>query len=531
MLELIRKYRAVFMIIFLLSAVGMVITMFGTPARRSGMSLSGLGMSSDVAAKVEGEEISSSELVNAVNRQMEQMEDSIQEQVKNAPNKAQARKFLEQIYRSQITPDRILDQMIQEKFRVVTADKAGITTPPNAILDKIQSNPVFQKNGHFDPLLYKQMVLQPKNYENYISMQNKMEELGRAFANGLGVMSPEEERLGKLLETHHSYETLAVNPLTFPEPKSVSDAEVKTFLADPSSAMKLQSYYDRNMNKFQQEEQVHARHILIPEDQGGQKKIQEVLADIKAGKITFAEAAKKYSTDKSNSNKGGDLGFFGKGTMDPAFEKAAFALTRKDEISEPVKSSFGYHIIQLVDRKPAVKRSFEEAKAEIAPQVLLEQKREAKAHDWVKALTLTGQLPSDAELKKMGLSWSKAEWSPLDESVGAAPVGSHTAELVALSLQKPVLPAPLTQGDSLVIVRRVADSSKDTHTAKNDAKKAPAADTAETDKDPELAKAESAFGYYLRNRFEKLQKENKIVRSERLLAALRESMNNNEGGR
>ncbi len=84
-------------------------------------------------------------------------------------------------------------------------------------------------------------------------------------------------------------------------------------------------------------------------DADAKTKIDGILADVKSGKITFEDAAKQFSDDKSNSGNGGDLGFAGRGTFVPEFERAAWSLTKPGEVSGPIKSQFGWHIIKLVE--------------------------------------------------------------------------------------------------------------------------------------------------------------------------------------
>lgn len=124
-----------------------------------------------------------------------------------------------------------------------------------------------------------------------------------------------------------------------------------------------QKFYKDNMSRFLQEEGVSARHILVSDSESA----QDIVNKIKGG-MDFAEAAAQYSTCPSKE-RGGELGFFTKGRMVPEFEEAAFELA-VGEVSEPVKTQFGYHIIQVLDKKPASLKSFDEAKNEIAEQLI-----------------------------------------------------------------------------------------------------------------------------------------------------------------
>lgn len=139
----------------------------------------------------------------------------------------------------------------------------------------------------------------------------------------------------------------------------------------------MKTYFEENKDSFDQKEQVKASHILV-KDEAAAKKVKEELDNGK----DFAELAKKYSTDKSNAAAGGDLGYFGKGEMAEEFEKAAFSL-KIDEISEPVKTEFGYHIIKVSDKKAAKAAEYEDHKKEIKEK-LMDEKIQAEYPNWLK---------------------------------------------------------------------------------------------------------------------------------------------------
>lgn len=109
--------------------------------------------------------------------------------------------------------------------------------------------------------------------------------------------------------------------------------------------------------------EIKASHILV-KDEATAKKVKEELGQGKS----FEELAKQYSEDTGSKEKGGDLGFFGPGKMVKEFEDAAYKL-KKDEVSEPVKSQFGYHIIKVTDIKEPEK-SFEQSKADIKKELV-----------------------------------------------------------------------------------------------------------------------------------------------------------------
>lgn len=137
---------------------------------------------------------------------------------------------------------------------------------------------------------------------------------------------------------------------SFLKKKVESDAQI--------SEADLKKFYDQNVDKFKTGEQIRASHILVKTE----KEAKDILAQIKAGG-KFEDLAKKSSVD-SSAAKGGDLGWFGKGTMVPAFEKAVLSL-KEGQISDVVKSDFGYHIIKLTGKRAAGVRPFEEVKDQI----------------------------------------------------------------------------------------------------------------------------------------------------------------------
>ncbi len=138
----------------------------------------------------------------------------------------------------------------------------------------------------------------------------------------------------------------------------------------------MQTYFDENKDSFAQTKQVEASHILVEDEETA----TEVKEKLNNGE-DFAELAKEYSTDTASVESGGALGFFGEGSMVPEFEEAAFSM-KVDEISEPVKSDYGYHIIKVTDIQEAAEANFEKSKEEIRG-ILIDEKIATEYPTWL----------------------------------------------------------------------------------------------------------------------------------------------------
>ncbi|MFI8575348.1 peptidylprolyl isomerase [Rossellomorea aquimaris] len=138
----------------------------------------------------------------------------------------------------------------------------------------------------------------------------------------------------------------------------------------------IKEYFEANKESFAQKEQVQASHILV-DDEETAKEVKSKLDD--GG--DFAELAKEYSTDTSNAESGGELGFFAKGEMVTEFDEKAFAM-KKGEISEPVKTEFGYHIIKVTDKKDAKEAVLDDHKEEIK-DILFDQALQTEYGTWL----------------------------------------------------------------------------------------------------------------------------------------------------
>lgn len=138
----------------------------------------------------------------------------------------------------------------------------------------------------------------------------------------------------------------------------------------------VEKYFQTHQDQYNVPELVKARHILVKEE----KEAEDILRQLKAGE-DFAKLAQKYSQDPGSKEKGGDLGYFSRGQMVPAFEKAAFSL-QIGEISSIIQTDYGYHIIKVEDHKKQQKFQFQQVREEVKKELAENKKKDT----WMKFL-------------------------------------------------------------------------------------------------------------------------------------------------
>lgn len=152
--------------------------------------------------------------------------------------------------------------------------------------------------------------------------------------------------------------------MDFIQDRELHNAYFRKHVVDAVTNDEVKARYDKEIAALPQEEEAHARHILVAtEDEA-----KEVIKQLDSGK-DFAEIAKEKSTD-SNKDDGGDLGWFGKGRMVPEFEEAAFGLEKGAYTKIPVKTQFGFHVIKLEEKRIAPPPAFEQVEPQVRQLVM-----------------------------------------------------------------------------------------------------------------------------------------------------------------
>ena len=253
---------------------------------------------------------------------------------------------------AQMQPDQMQSEM-----------KDAPKTDPEKVLAKVADREIREKD--IDQVI---RMMGPQGAMMYDNPQGRKAVLDELVSMHLFALKGAEEKLDQTPEFKAALETFRNQSLA----RAAIDASLKDVTASDEDAKK---FYDEHPDQFTQPERVHVRHILISDDVTSADAIAKVQADLRAG-ASFDEVAKSRSLCPSAA-QGGDLGEVSKGQMVPEFEAAAFALKNPGDLSEPVKTQFGWHIIRLEGRTPSSLEPFDNVKPQLLQYLTNEKKNEA----------------------------------------------------------------------------------------------------------------------------------------------------------
>jgi len=307
----------------------------------------------------------------------------------------------------------ILSELVNNKLLQAEAARLGVSASDAEVFAGISRQSVFwNQAGAFDRNAYqmalRQIRMTPAQYEESYKQELIAEKI-KNLVRQSGEITPQHARqIFNWVSEQARIDYIQVAPRDFVDTVTVDEKEVTAFYEEnkerfmvpeqvslrylaftPDELAKFQkvsdeeikAYFDANANAMQQKEKVHARHILVLVKESdseavkteAKNKIERVLKKAKSG-ADFAKLAQKYSEGPSGPT-GGDLGWFGRGAMVPEFEAAAF-VTKKGEVSEIVKTQFGWHIIKVEDRKETKAQALEEVREDIAKKIAEEKASE-----------------------------------------------------------------------------------------------------------------------------------------------------------
>ena len=350
----------------------------------------------------------------------------------NAYRQAYGGQMNEQLLRQLGIDRQILQQLVDEEAMVAEARRQGLTVNDVEIRERILNMPAFQESGHFVGEQRYRQALQFNNppfttteFEDNLRRALLIEKLRTSVAGWISVSDAEVADEYRRRNEKVKLDVVPVTADAFRAQVTATDADLAAHFDQNKESYRIgekrkiryalvdvdrvrgsvtvpdadvEAFYKQNLAQYSTPAQARASHILFKtegkDENAVRAKAEDVLKKAKAG-ADFAELAKQYSEDDSNKDKGGDLDYFGKGRMVPEFEAAAFGM-KNGEISNLVKTSFGFHIIKMVDNQAEVVRPLDAVKPEIADQ-LRWQKAQQDAEAQAKALASAAKAPADLE--------------------------------------------------------------------------------------------------------------------------------------
>ena len=318
--------------------------------------------------------------------------------------------FSSDVMRQLDVKNETIQTMINRRLVLMEANEMKLVVPEQNMLGRVKNDPIFQSAGAFDANRYAVMVRNlgyraPEDYEQQLRLDMLADAIQRAIMDSVVVSDQEvRQRYAESFETRQ-LAALVVDPLNFVSKAKVTEEEAKSFyeanasryqsplrlkfaIVDINAAeigkelqvdeQDILDTYENQRARLTRPEQRRARHILVrlaqnadaATQKASREKIEAAQDRIKAGE-NFADVAMQVSEDVTAAD-GGDLGFFTRGSMVPAFESVVFAM-QKNEVSDVVETAFGLHLIQLDEIQPEVAKSLEEVRSQLTASLKLER--------------------------------------------------------------------------------------------------------------------------------------------------------------
>jgi peptidyl-prolyl cis-trans isomerase D len=314
--------------------------------------------------------------------------------------------FDERFFNTPEAKKRILDDLVQQRALQIEAKKLKVTIA-DAKLQEIILNAVKKADGSFDKERYQQIVaaqnMTTSAFEQKLREDMAVQQLVGAIESTSFTPKTVIERFHTINEQEREVQALNFKASDFAAQVKVTDAMLKSYyeknaalFSTPELAKaeyvvlsgealssqvtvadaEIEEQYKKNEKSYTTEEQRRASHILVSADESAsadvkkaaKEKAERLLAQVRKDPSSFAKLAKENSDDKGSGEKGGDLDYFSRGAMVPAFDAAVFKM-KVNEISDLVQTNFGYHIILLNDVKAGGVKPLAEAKDQIVNEI------------------------------------------------------------------------------------------------------------------------------------------------------------------
>ena len=443
----------------------------------------GAGLPSDVIARVGDKEIALLDFQQIYTRQLQ------------AYRLESGGEISEEMLRSLGIDRQILQQMIDGHAALAEAERLGIEVSDAEVRERILTLPAFQIDGRFiGEASYRQLLQQqrppisPGQFEEEIRNEILVDRLQTAVTGWMRVSDAEVAGEHRRRNERIRVDVVAFRAADFRDEVEATDDDVALLFAEESGSYEIAEkrrlrfllvdqtaifdsltltedevrlYYDANLPQYQTPGQVRASHILLRVDGDDDEAVAARAAALAAearGGADFAELAREHSEDETNAESGGDLGSFGRGRMVPEFENAAFAMAA-GEVSDPVRSPFGFHVIQVTEKQEEVTQPFAEVRGAIE-NVLKRERSSARATSLARAIAAEATTPADLEraASARGYELQESGFAARGEPIlGLGLAQEVSAQAFAIDPGSVAGPVPTPSGPAFVTVTDIQD--------------------------------------------------------------------------
>lgn len=395
----------------------------------------------EIAAVVNGDEISQQALENAYRNERTRLESQLGPQFSQLLGDPQ---YVEQIRRS------VLEQLIEQRLIDQQVQALGLRASDEQVRNAIRTLPEFQQDGRFDNDRYLQLLarggISAEQLRDNVRQDLSRQMLLNAVVGSSFTLSQEVSWLDRLSRQQRDAEYVRLPLAGFVKQVAPSDAEIEAyyqqnsgqfqrpeqvklnylmldasaFTADEISEQDIRDYYAANQASYSQPEQRKVAHIMVNKGSDAADKIKAIAARLQAGE-SFSELAKSESDDVFSGAKGGELEWMTPGTMDPAFDSAAFALAKVGDVSDVVESEFGLHLISLLDIRPGKVKPLAEVSADIAQRLAQDKAADAFYAREQKLAELAFEFPDSLDMaaQELGLEIVSTDFFSMQDAPAA----------------------------------------------------------------------------------------------------------------
>ena len=354
----------------------------------------------------------------------------------------------------------VMNSLVTKVIAAQAAEKEGIYATDvevrNTIVEKL---PYFKKDGHFQSDVYKSLLqankMTPGEFEAKLRKDIKNQRSRQLFESSLVLTDLQKNFEKELRSSKLNLEYIQLNSVEYAKVNPVGVEEITRAFTKEDFKKKTEDNFKANEAQYATEEQVRASHILIKIEGSNEavarQKAETILKRLE--KEDFAKLASQLSEDPGSKTKNGDLGFFSKGRMIKEFEDVAFTLP-VGKVSDLVRTSFGFHIIKVTEKKPAQKANYELVKNEIAKKILSDEKFTNFINGIESDLSAGKSDTVISQLSAANLNWKETGY--FDIAAEVAPlINSAQAIKTALGLTKaqPIAKKLVREGDTQFLIK------------------------------------------------------------------------------